>query len=204
MGATTAGTRLFTTFFVLFGIGFIGVALGIVATKFLDFEENATKLLAKALDDVVDDVQDTVKIQVQKVASESEKFLRARHKTTRQISDDSSEKKKKQEAKADETSESFFESAEGQALVNVLLLLAIIMLGTLFYYMESEDKSFVDCLYFATISDDRRIRRRITVDNLRTSVGSLYLLVSVRRRSSCHSHRSIIPQENHLKICARM
>ena len=70
MGATTAGTRLFTTFFVLFGIGFIGVALGIVATKFLDFEENATKLLAKALDDVVDDVQDTVKIQVQKVASE--------------------------------------------------------------------------------------------------------------------------------------
>ena len=46
MGATTAGTRLFTTFFVLFGIGFIGVALGIVATKFLDFEENATKFLA--------------------------------------------------------------------------------------------------------------------------------------------------------------
>ena len=179
MGATTSGTRLFTTFFVLFGIGFIGVALGIVATKFLDLEENATKALAKALDDVVDDVHDTVKIQVEKVSSQSEKFLRARHKTSRRISDDAAVTERKKEEL--QSKKSFLETAEGQIFVNVLLLLAIILLGTLFYYVESEeDKSFIDCLYFATISGT-------TVgygDESPSSIsgrllGSLYLLISV-------------------------
>ena len=71
MGATTDGTRLFTTFFVLFGIGFIGVALGIVASKFLDWEENAAKALAK----IADDVHDTVKIEMDTMVDQSVKFL---------------------------------------------------------------------------------------------------------------------------------
>ncbi|MDC3321746.1 potassium channel family protein [bacterium] len=175
MGATTDGTRLFTTFFVLFGIGFIGVALGIVASKFLDWEENAAKALAK----IADDVHDTVKIEMDTMVDQSVKFLRAKSKKKKDENTNQQNDTTTTTATAT-TEHSFLESAEGQCMINILLLLAIIMLGTLFYYVESEDKSLIDCLYFATISgttvgygdeSPSSISGRL--------VGSLYLLISV-------------------------
>eukprot|EP00939_MAST-03C_sp_MAST-3C-sp1_P003917 g3917.t1 len=136
MSPTTPLCRLFTCFFVLIGIGFIGVAIGIAASQILDYQENAVKKLTALSETIVDKTAATINNAYGEATAVE---VRAT-----EDSDNRSSTQKQQQV-------SFVNTPEGTAVVNCTMLVTTILVGSLFFCVES-GVSFVDGIYFATIS----------------------------------------------------
>lgn len=128
MGPATQGTRLFTCFFALIGIGFIGVCMGIVMGRIMDAQEAMAKKIAEEIAEAAEDIAEAVEDAMD--------------------GDDDDDDDKKE----DEKPGGGLSKEAKRAMVKSFSLCVVIGIGTVFYLIENKAANFADCVYFATIT----------------------------------------------------
>jgi len=148
MGPTSASTRLFTCVYVLVGISFIGVCLGIVVGIILDRQEAMLKAAVEASTDIADDAFDEAldlahDVKDATIDHESKSTVKTHLKQQAPA--------RKLETEDKKEGSNCFSSELRSALTSVAQLLLVIFVGAAWFSL-AEETPFIDSIYFATIT----------------------------------------------------